>query len=37
MGACRGLHRSFPAAAFAVTYPEAALGLVLHYPVGGVC
>lgn len=24
------------AAAFAVTYPEAAMGLVLHYPVGGV-
>ena len=34
MGACMGCST---AAAFAVTYPEAALGLVLHYPVGGVC
>jgi pimeloyl-ACP methyl ester carboxylesterase len=33
MGACMGCST---AAAFAVTYPEAALGLVLHYPVGGV-
>ena len=33
MGACMGCST---AAAFAVTYPEATLGLVLHYPVGGV-
>jgi len=33
MGACMGCST---AAAFAVAYPEAALGLVLHYPVGGV-
>ncbi len=33
MGACMGCST---AASFAVTYPEAALGLVLHYPVGGV-
>ena len=33
MGASMGCST---AAAFAVTYPEATLGLVLHYPVGGV-
>ena len=33
MGGCMGCST---AAAFAVTYPEAAMGLVLHYPVGGV-
>lgn len=33
MGGCMGCST---AAAFAVTYPEATLGLVLHYPVGGV-
>jgi pimeloyl-ACP methyl ester carboxylesterase len=33
MGGCMGCST---AAAFGVTYPEATLGLVLHWPVGGV-
>ena len=33
LGGCMGCST---AAAFAVTYPEATLGLVLHWPVGGV-
>ena len=33
MGGCMGCSS---ATAFAVTYPEATLGLVLHWPVGGV-
>ncbi len=33
MGGCMGCST---AAAFAVTYPEATLGLALHWPVGGV-
>ncbi len=33
MGGCMGCST---AAAFAVTYPESTLGLVLHWPVGGV-
>jgi len=33
LGGCMGCS---PAVAFAVAYPEATLGLVLHHPVGGV-